>query len=225
MGKSIGALDAQCNDNVERRTNVGVCPSRKGAGKKGCSSSAGRAQASSAAPAATAPCVASLLREGLVSATPGQSGPRGQRARLAQETLQLLEASVTGSPCQAKLDTKALGEATCAAVTASVLYCAHAWPPSEPCAGAFSSGSENIEVWRCPVIEAAQWVAEKGGRVGVLNFASARNPGGGFLTGAEAQEESIARSSAIYPCLMKHFECYYQANRRAESGAYTHDII
>jgi uncharacterized protein (TIGR02452 family) len=34
--------------------------------------------------------------------------------------------------------------------------------------------------------------------VGVLNFASARNPGGGFLGGAQAQEESLARSSALY---------------------------
>lgn len=223
--KSSGGFDAQCNSDVERRTETGYRPSRKDAGKKEGSSSAWRAQASSAAPAATTSWVASLLREGRVSATPEQSGPRGQRARLAQETLQLLEACVTGSHCEARLDTKALGEATCAAVTASVLYPAHAWPPSEPCVGALASGSENIEVWRCPVIEAAQWVAEKGGRTGVLNFASARNPGGGFLTGAEAQEESIARSSAIYPCLMKHFESYYQANRQAESGAYTHDII
>src|SRR5690606_35021185 len=33
-----------------------------------------------------------------------------------------------------------------------------------------------------------------------LVFASARNPGGGFLTGARAQEEDIARASALYPC-------------------------
>ncbi|MEH1015450.1 TIGR02452 family protein [Micromonospora sp. CPCC 206060] len=33
-------------------------------------------------------------------------------------------------------------------------------------------------------------------------FASAKNPGGGFLGGAKAQEESIARSSALYPCLL-----------------------
>lgn len=214
MGKSEGDLYAQCNNK-----------GRKGIGKKGGSLPAGRAQASGAKSAATPSYVASLLRGGRVSATPGQAGPRGQRARLAQETLQLLEACVTGSPCEARLDSKALGEATCAAVAASVLYPAHAWQPSQHGAGVAASESDGIEVWRCPVIEAAQWVAEKGGRVGVLNFASARNAGGGFLTGAEAQEESIARSSAIYPCLMKHFDSYYQANRQAKSGAYTHDII
>ena len=31
-----------------------------------------------------------------------------------------------------------------------------------------------------------------------LNFASAKNPGGGFLSGSQAQEESLARASALY---------------------------
>src|SRR5688572_10080406 len=36
-----------------------------------------------------------------------------------------------------------------------------------------------------------------------LNFASAKNPGGGFLGGALAQEECIARASGLYSCLLK----------------------
>lgn len=39
------------------------------------------------------------------------------------------------------------------------------------------------------------------GSVGVLNFASAKNPGGGFLRGAWAQEESLACCSGLYACL------------------------
>ena len=37
--------------------------------------------------------------------------------------------------------------------------------------------------------------------VAVLNFASARRPGGGFLNGSQAQEESLAYHSALYACL------------------------
>ena len=34
--------------------------------------------------------------------------------------------------------------------------------------------------------------------IGVLNFASAKNPGGGFINGAMAQEESLAASGTLY---------------------------
>ena len=34
--------------------------------------------------------------------------------------------------------------------------------------------------------------------VAALNFASANSPGGGFLRGSQAQEESLARSSGLY---------------------------
>lgn len=57
------------------------------------------------------------------------------------------------------------------------------------------------------------------GSLACLNFASAKNPGGGFLRGSEAQEESLARSSALYPCLLAAPE-YYERNRAGNTSLY-----
>jgi len=59
----------------------------------------------------------------------------------------------------------------------------------------------------------------------VLNFASGRNPGGGFLRGALAQEESLARSSGLYPCLQTQRETYYLPNRISRSPYYSNNAI
>jgi uncharacterized protein (TIGR02452 family) len=58
----------------------------------------------------------------------------------------------------------------------------------------------------------------------LLSFASARNPGGGFLNGAKAQEEDLTRCSGLYPCLTSQPD-YYAANRGHESVLYTDHII
>lgn len=69
-------------------------------------------------------------------------------------------------------------------------------------------------------IEAVRMLAKEGKTdIGVLNFASAKNPGGGFINGAKAQEESLAVSSTLYPTLTAH-EKYYIENRAHRSMMY-----
>lgn len=74
-------------------------------------------------------------------------------------------------------------------------------------------------------VEAVRRLSEEGKeKIGVLNFASAKNPGGGFINGAMAQEESLAASSILYRTLTAHEE-YYRENRAQSSMMYTNYAI
>ena len=86
--------------------------------------------------------------------------------------------------------------------------------------------SPRFEVTGETTAEAGRRLAQTEGvaRVVALNFASAKNPGGGFLGGAKAQEEDLARCSALYPCLCAQPD-YYSANRAFGSVLYTDHII
>ncbi|MET8147661.1 TIGR02452 family protein [Actinoplanes sp. NPDC049668] len=95
--------------------------------------------------------------------------------------------------------------------------------PEDELPGVRESGgtAARIEVTGESTLVAARRI---GGDVAALVFASARNPGGGFLNGAQAQEESLARSSGLYPCLRAAGDFY--AHHRAQTElTYTDRVI
>jgi uncharacterized protein (TIGR02452 family) len=63
-----------------------------------------------------------------------------------------------------------------------------------------------------------------GAGTAALVFASARNPGGGFLTGARAQEEDIARASALHTCLTAAPD-FYSHHRGERDLRYSDRVI
>ncbi len=76
-----------------------------------------------------------------------------------------------------------------------------------------------IEVTNETTLNAARRLIAAGERPVALNFASATNPGGGFLTGARAQEESLCWSSGLYACLEQ--QSMYDFHRQRHDPLYT----
>ncbi len=129
-----------------------------------------------------------------------KSSPRDKRAAIAQETLDLI---AKGSYMNSAGQLVDIVESVQSAIAGSQLYSPeqlttlngdiitriHHQPQHRAA----------IEVSGETTLQAAQRLVEQEGikHTVCLNFASAKNPGGGFLCGSQAQEESLARASAL----------------------------
>ncbi|MFC1419595.1 TIGR02452 family protein [Streptacidiphilus cavernicola] len=83
-----------------------------------------------------------------------------------------------------------------------------------------------IEVTAEKTLDAARRLCDSGaGEVAVLNFASARNPGGGYLRGAKAQEEDLCREALLYSCLIRTQHDYYEPHRASDDLLYSDRVI
>ncbi|MGN5631590.1 TIGR02452 family protein [Streptomyces sp. AC154] len=137
---------------------------------------------------------------------------------IARETESIVEAGFYRTPQGREVS---IERALTAALSGTRLY----GPEPVPVASLDHDRTPVFEVTGESSLEAAaRMTGERPGKVAVLNYASARNPGGGYLNGAQAQEEALCRGSALYATLRRAPEFY--AHHRAErSPFYTDRVI
>lgn len=59
-----------------------------------------------------------------------------------------------------------------------------------------------------------QYTSDQDGKIAALNFASYKHPGGMFIKGSSAQEESLCHASFLYNVLKEFEDGYYKENRK-----------
>ena len=143
---------------------------------------------------------------------------RSHLAEMGQETVAILRAGGYDSPSGVRV--RIAQEVECAR-TQSRLYRPDEFSKGPPASLAGPAGTV-IEVTEESTIAAARRLEAE--NPCCLNFASARHPGGGFLSGARAQEESLARASALYACIAGMTEMY-DFNRARRTCLYSDYMI
>ncbi len=138
---------------------------------------------------------------------------RDKFAAVAKETVSICD---TGQYETSSGKQVVIADAIKAAVKGTVMYSLENLPPVPDMRAPVET---NTEVANETTFRGLARLAARGGHIACLNFASARKPGGGFLGGAPAQEEALARASALYPCLVAAPE-YYARNRANRSAIY-----
>jgi len=138
--------------------------------------------------------------------------PRDVAARYGHEAVEIINAGEYISNNGQRVE---IGDAVRRAVAQTQPY-----PPDNPLPSITARfEAPQIGVTNETTLNAARRLIAAGERPVALNFASATHPGGGFLTGARAQEESLCWSSALYACLVDH--PLYAFHRQRHDPLYT----
>ena len=140
---------------------------------------------------------------------------RKVRAAVALDTVRIVDQGRYVSPSGADVS---IGDAMARAAAGTLTIAPDDLVPTK-----VGVRSTRVEVVNETSLEGAMALLESGHQVAVLNFASAKNPGGGFLSGSQAQEESLARSSGLVRLLES--SPMYAVNRAQKDPFYTDHVI
>ncbi|NII24478.1 TIGR02452 family protein [Pseudoflavitalea sp. X16] len=145
-----------------------------------------------------------------------------ERVAIAEDTLQLIEQGFYINTNGDRVETKPVLQQ---AIDNTRLFTPEALADIRDDFKNSQSFDTNCEVTNETTLDAVRRLSTAGfSKVLCLNFASAKNPGGGFLGGAIAQEECIARASGLYPCLLTA-PGYYSYHRKQSTCLYSDHMI
>lgn len=152
---------------------------------------------------------------------------REKRAKIAKETLEIID---KGFYINSKGEEIKLKEATQQSIEHTVHYKPQDFDADfekevESIIEERKNKTETIfEINNETTLSAASRAKLDNDKVLCLNFASAKNPGGGFLVGSQAQEESLARASNLYLSLINKM-AMYEFHRGRKDCLYSDNMI
>lgn len=99
------------------------------------------------------------------------------------------------------------------------------FPASQPIVGNNQMPAKKAGIIVVENIDIVQAITRSETPYGVLNFASAYHPGGGFLNGALAQEEALCFGSDLYLTQLKFQDEFYEYNKSIKTKCYSDAMI